>query len=197
MIRWVLAATLIAVAAFMPAAANAADTDDDDEPGAYNNPQKKAQQQPPPGQNYQDDDDDDKAPPPSKKFSGPPPAYKQPGMPPPGKNCVRSEQVRQALTDMGWQDFQGGRQQGDMVVMNARRRNGRQFELTLHRCSGQIVEVRPLEGRPNAGPYAFNRPYDNDRYDRYDGPRGPYGYDDRWRDQPYGYGPRRWWWRDY
>jgi hypothetical protein len=195
MIRWVLAATLLAVAAFMPAAANAAENDDDDDRGTYNDPRKKTPQSPPPGQNYQDDDDDDRPPSQTKKFSGPPPGNKQPGMPGQGKNCVRSEQVRQQLTDMGWQDFQGGRQQGDMVVMNARRGNGRLFELTLHRCTGQIVEARPLEGRPNTGPYAFNRPYD----DRYDAPRprGPYGYDDRWRDSPYGYGPRRWWWRDY
>ena len=44
-----------------------------------------------------------------------------------------------------------------MVTLRARRPNGRLFELTMHRCSGQIVEARPLEPRP-FGPYAFNRP---------------------------------------
>lgn len=201
---WVLLASLLAAAALMPATGHAADTgDDDDAPGTYN---RKA---PPPGYNNRDDDDDDDRPP-AKRYSGPPPMappgynrYSGPPLPPAGMNCARSEQVRQRLTEMGWQDFHGGQQQGDMVVMKARRPSGRLFELTLQRCSGQIVEVRPLEGRP----YAFNndRPPFDDRFgnrpnvERYDypPPRGPYGYEGRYRDGPYAYGgPRRWWWGD-
>lgn len=200
---WVLVASLLAAATMIPAASYAADPgDDDDVPGAY---KRKA---PPPGYNNQYDDDDDDDRPPAKRYSGPPPApppgykYSGPPVPPAGMNCARSEQVRQRLTEMGWQDFHGGQQQGDVVVMKARRPSGRLFELTLQRCSGQIVEVRPLEGRP----YAFNNdrpPYD-DRYNRpnaerydYPPPRGPYGYNDRYRDGPYAYGgPRRWWWND-
>jgi hypothetical protein len=101
---------------------------------------------------------------------------------------------------MGWQDFQGGQQQGDQVSLKARRPSGRLFELTLNRCSGQIVEVRPLEGRPAGGPYAFNRPQYNNNPDTYDAPPppprgGPY-YGDRWREGPYGYGGPRRWYRD-
>jgi hypothetical protein len=196
--RWVLAAGLFAVA-FVPFTANAADPgdDEDDRRGTYNEPRRKGQPPPTPGYNDQDDDDDDR-PPPGKRYSGPPPgappANRYWGPPSSGPNCVRSEQVRQRLTEMGWQDFQDGRPQGEMVMMKARRPSGRQFELTLHRCSGQLVEVRPLEGRPS-GPYAFNnRPYNNP--DAYDAPRGPYGYGDRWRNGPYANGGPRRWWRD-
>jgi hypothetical protein len=183
---WVLAAGLLAAITFVPVAAYAADVFDDDDRSTYKDPRLKTPP-PAPGYNDQDDDDDDRSPP-AKKYSGPPP-YAPPGNNYSGQNCARSEQVRRRLTDSGWQDFHDGHQQGDMVVMKARRPNGRVFELTLHRCSGQIVEVRPLEGRPyGGGPYAFNRRYDNDR--------PPYGYDeDRWPDRPYAYGgPRRWWW---
>ena len=191
---WVLAASLLAAAAMVPmGGAYAADVDDDGDRGAYSGPRGKAPPPPGPGYNNQDDDDDDDRPAP-KKYSAPPP-FAPPGNKYSNQNCVRSGEVRQQLTDSGWQDFHEGHQQGDMVVMKARRPNGRLFELTLHRCSGQVVEVRPLEGRPS-GPYAFNRPY---RYDD-----RPYGYDRRWRDGPYGNGggpygyggPRRWWYGD-
>jgi hypothetical protein len=178
---WVLAVGLLAAAALVPVGAYAADTDDDDDRGAYTGPRGKA---PPPGYSDQDDYDDDDRPAPGKRYSGRPP-YAPPGKYS-GMQCARSEQVRQRLTDSGWQDFHDGNQQGEMVVMKARRPSGRLFELTLHRCSGQVVEVRPLEGRP-FGPYAFNR---QNRYE------GPYGYEDRrWPNRPYAYGgPRRWWW---
>jgi hypothetical protein len=187
---WVLAASLLAAAVFVPMGAYAADVEDDDDNGAYTNPGRK--KLPPPGSGYKDryDDDDDDRPVP-KKFSAPPP-FAPPGNKYSNQNCVRSAEVRQRLADSGWQDFHDGHQQGDMVVMKARRPSGRLFELMLHRCSGQIVEVRPLEARQfgGGGPYAFNRPY---RYE--DRPYG-YGDDRRWRDGPrYGYGgPRRWWW---
>jgi hypothetical protein len=190
---WVLAAGLLAAAALVPTGAYAADVGDDDDGGAYTDPRRKTQPPAAPGYNdrYDDEDDDDRPAP--KNFSGPPPpAYAPPGNKYSNQNCARSGEVRQRLTGMGWQDFHDGHQEGDMVVMKARRPNGREFQLTLARCSGQIVEVRPLDGSPyGGGPYAFNRPY---RYeDR------PYGYDRRWRNDPppypYGYGgPRRWWW---
>jgi hypothetical protein len=190
---WVLAAGLLAAITFVPMAAYAADVDDDDDRGTYNDPRRKT---PPPAPGYNDQDDDDDRPAPGKKYSGPQP-FAPPGNNYSGQNCARSEQVRQRLVDTGWRDFQDGHQQGEMVVMKARRPSGRLFELTLHRCSGQVVEVRPMEGRP-VGPYAFNRPYNYDRppplapY----GPNTPYRYDERWPDRPYGYGggPRRWWW---
>jgi len=168
---WVLAAGLLA-AAFVPAA-SAADMGDDED-GSYNAPRYRV---PPPAYNNRDDDDD-----------GPPPAVRRYSGPPPyGQTCARSEQVQQRLSEGGWRDFHGGQPQGDVVTLQARRPSGRLFELTLHRCTGEIIEARPLEPRP-FGPYAFNRP----PHDSYDSrPR----YDDRWGDDSYAYRDRRWWHR--
>jgi hypothetical protein len=171
---WVLAVGLLA-AAFVPAA-TAADVGDDRE--SYTDPRYRA---PPPAYNDRDDDyDDDDGPPARRKFSGPTR----------GQACVQSEQVRDRLSGMGWRDFHGGQPQGDVVTLRARRPNGRLFELTMHRCSGEIVETRPLEPRP-FGPYAFNRP-ERDFYDAR--PR----YDHGWRGgDNYAYRDRPWWRRGY
>jgi hypothetical protein len=161
---WVLAASLLA-AAFVPAASAADFGDERDE----------SFRGPPPS--YGDRYDDEEGPPAARRYSGPAPY---------GRSCVRSEQVRERLTGMGWRDFQGGQPQGDMVTLQARRPNGRLFELTLHRCSGEIVEARPLEPRP-FGPYAYNR----QPRDFYDDPRY-----DRWGND-YAYRAPRWWHRGY
>jgi len=171
---WVLAVGLLA-AAFVPAA-NAADVGDDRE--SYSDPRYRTA---PPAYNDQDDDDDDdRRPPAARKYSGPAPY---------GQACAKSEQVRAQLSDMGWRDFHGGQPQGDMVTLRARRPNGRLFELTMHRCTGQIVEARPLEPRP-FGPYAYNRP-DRDLHDS-----RPY-YGNRWNGDNYAYRDRPWWRRGY
>jgi hypothetical protein len=123
---------------------------------------------PPPSYRFEDDDDgryDDPRHAP-RRFSGPaapPSAY--------GRTCARSEEVRERLTTFGWRDFHGGQPQGETVLLRARRPNGRLFELTLDRCSGQIVEAQPLEPR-RFGAFAWRE-------------RG-------WYDRPYGYGPRGW-----
>lgn len=166
---WVLAVGLLA-AAFVPAA-SAADMGDDRE--SYSDPRYRS---PPPA--YNDRDDDDDYPPPSRRFSGP--RF--------GHACVQSEQVRQRLSDRGWHDFHAGQQQGEVVTLRARRPSGRLFELTLHRCSGELVEARPLEPRP-FGPFAFNRP----PREYYEGRR----YEDRWDEDAYAYRGRRWWQRGY
>ena len=166
---WVLAVSLLA-AAFVPAA-NAADMGDDRE--SYTDPRYRT---PPPA--YRDQFDDDDYPPP-RRYSGP--AYRQ--------ACIKSDEVRQRLTDRGWHDFHAGQPQGDVVTLRARRPNGRLFELMLHRCSGELVEARPLEPRP-FGPFAFNRP-PRDYYD----PRPRYG--NRWDDDTYAHRGHRWWQRGY
>lgn len=168
---WVLAVGLLA-AAFVPAA-SAADVGDDRDDGAYNDPRYRT---PPQNYNNRDDDYDDDGPPPAaRRFSGPAPY---------AGRCAQSEDVRHRLSRMGWQDFHGGQPQGnDLVTLRARRPNGRLFELTLQRCSGEIVEARPLELRP-FGPYAFNPP----RRDYYEDRRDDFGH---------GYRDRRWWHRGY
>jgi hypothetical protein len=198
---WLLAAGLLAAAA---SPAGAADIYDAPPPprggpygGYYYDPHPKA----PPPSYYDDDDDDDdrfQGPPPAKKYSHvPPPKYAVPPKhvaPPPGKTCVRSEQVRDRLTSQGWQDFHDGQTLDQtLVTLRARRPNGRLFELTLHRCTGEVVEARPLQLRP-FGPYAYRQPYGAYGPWRRGPQLPPYTYeDDAWQERPYAYrGPRRW-----
>ena len=62
----------------------------------------------------------------------------------------------------------------DVVMVQARRPSGRLFDLTIDRCSGEVVDARPVFGpRVEPGAYAY----------------GGYG--------GYGYGPRRFWPRPY
>jgi hypothetical protein len=176
---WVLAASLLA-AAFVPAA-SAADIGDDRHGGyidRYRVPPPAIDRYRPPPPAYRDHDDDDDGPPPVRRYSGQP-----------TPTCARSEEVRERLTDRGWRDFHDGQPQGDVVTLRARRPNGRLFELTLHRCTGEIIEARPLEPRP-FGPFAFNRrPRDFDD----DAP----GSGDRWEHDSYANRSPRWWHRGY
>jgi hypothetical protein len=191
---WVLAACLLAAAVAPPALA--ADMDDGTwhpNGGLYDDDDdlRYPHEAPP---HYNDDDDDDDGLRPPKKYSddnGRPPPKKHADVPPPhdGK-CVRSEHVRERLTGMGWHDFHAGQPVSETeVTLRARLRSGRLFELTLHRCSGLIVDARALEPRRN-GPYAFKGPVEEPH-----GPWGrrPYGYDRPWFERPYAYRwPRRW-----
>src|SRR5262245_27655993 len=76
-----------------------------------------------------------------------------------GAACVPREVIRERLTRHGWQDFHDGALQGEVAVVRARRPSGRLFELTIERCSGEIVSAYPLESRVY-GPYAYGpRPW--------------------------------------
>jgi hypothetical protein len=204
--RWLLAAGLIAAAAASPALA--ADIDGVPPPpprsgpygapysGPYGSPYddpRYTPKAPPPSSYYDDDDDRYDGRPPAQKYSYAPPKY---AAPPRANTCVRSEEVRDRLTGQGWRDFHDGKPVSEgLVTLRARRPSGRLFELTLHRCSGEILEARPLELRP-FGPYAYRQPY---------GPYGPWRWgpatapnaygDNGWQERPYAdRGPRRWGW---
>jgi hypothetical protein len=202
---WLLAAGLLAAAAVLPA--QAADLDGEEPPppngwphsGPYGGPSyaDPGYRRPtPPPSAYRDDDDDDddrySAVPGPRKYSNVPPRY---APSPPTKPCVRSEQVRDRLSGEGWQDFHDGKPASDgLVVMRARRPSGRLFELTLHRCSGEVVEVRPLESR-SSGPYAYRRPDGPYRPWRWGPERAPYAQDndDGWEERSYAQrGQQRW-----
>jgi hypothetical protein len=183
---WVLWACLLGAAAASPALA--ADIDDGSAPpqGGYyddqRNPPKVLPRRDDEDEDEGDDDIDDRRPP--NRYTGVPP-------PPPYGKCVRSEQVREQLTEMGWRDFHAGQPvNGQVVTLRARRPNGRLFELTLDRCSGHIVQAQALEPRP-LGPYAYKAPYERPYERPYYG--RPYNYGNPWFDRPYAYRwPRRW-----
>jgi len=227
---WLLAAGLLAAAAALPthmSPAQAADIDGVPPPprsgpygGHYDDPRYAPKA--PPSQYYEEDDDEGPngvppaqkygyTPPPNYGAPSPPPRYGAPpppskyAAPPPGKSCVRSEHVRDRLSGEGWRDFHDGKPVNDgLVTLRARRPNGRLFELTLHRCSGELLEARPLQLRP-FGPYAYQQPHGQQPHGQQPygpygpwgwGPRAaPYGYqgDDSWEERSYAQrGPRRW-----
>jgi hypothetical protein len=205
--RWLLAAGLIAAAAASPALA--ADIDGVPPPpgsgpyyggpyggpysGPYGGDPRYTPQRPPP-QSYDDDDDDDRddrAPP--RRYSYAPPRHQAP---PPARHCVRSEDVRDRLTREGWRDFHDGKPVSDVLVtLRARQPNGRLFELTLQRCTGELLNARALELKP-FGPYAYRQPYGPYGPWRWGAPTAPYAYEDEgWQDRPYAERsppPRRW-----
>ncbi len=106
---------------------------------------------------YREEDDYDRGYAPSpRRYS-----YVEPAPPPyAGGRCAPRELVKEQLYRDGWRDFHDGDPRGAFATVRARRPNGRLFELTLERCSGQVVRAEPLEGRA-FGPYAAPGPYAN------------------------------------
>jgi hypothetical protein len=167
---WVLAAGLLAAA--MSGQAMAADLDDggpgpDRYGSAYDDPRyadmyrypdarQPVPREPVYGNRYYDDRDDNYADPRRYSYAEPPRPYRG--------GCVPREQIKYRLKDQGWHDFRDPEIRGEVATLIARRPSGRPFELTLDRCSGEIVNVRSVEG-PH-GPYAYGGPGPR-RWDRY------------------------------
>ncbi len=112
--------------------------------------------------------------PPPERYAGPPEDVVPPYPPPPSANgkgfaepprvvphyayreprCVPRRVVRRRLRAQGWYDFHKFRPRGPIMLVRARRAPGRPFKLAIDRCSGEIVEARPLRRR-RLGPFAF------------------------------------------
>lgn len=165
---WVLAVGLLAAAT--SGQAMAADLDDgpyDRNGSAYDDPRYAdiyrypEERQPVPrapvyGNRYDDDDRDAYRAPPRYTYAEPR-SYRG--------ACVPREQIKYRLKEHGWHDFREPEIRGEIATVLARRPSGHQFELTLDRCSGEIVNVQRLD-RPY-GPYAYGnaqRRWDRDRY---------------------------------
>ena len=59
--------------------------------------------------------------------------------------CVSRRVVRRRLRREGWYRFRGLQVRGRVVLVSARRRpTGRWFDLAVDRCSGEILDARPL-----------------------------------------------------
>ncbi|MGE0626668.1 MAG: hypothetical protein AB7O43_02505 [Hyphomicrobiaceae bacterium] len=74
--------------------------------------------------------------------------------------CLPREEIRDRLESRGWNDFRDVALEEDVAILNARSRGGRWFELSLDRCSGDVVNARPLSRRSAdaRGPWR-DRPY--------------------------------------
>lgn len=72
--------------------------------------------------------------------------------------CLPRAEIKERLLRSGWHDFHDGDVRGEVATVRARRPSGRLFDLVIDRCSGEIVDARPLEPR-RYGPFAHGGPY--------------------------------------
>lgn len=74
-------------------------------------------------------------------------------------DCVPREFVREELRADGWSDLHDPQLRGSVVVVGARRvGSGRPFELTIDRCSGDVISAVPLAPKRRA----YLRPFNED-----------------------------------
>lgn len=67
-------------------------------------------------------------------------------------DCLPRHVIRDKLSSRGWQDFHDPQVMGNVVHIRARRPNGRLFDLTLDRCSGEIVNAQLIDDRSAYAP---------------------------------------------
>lgn len=94
--------------------------------------------------------------------------------------CLPHHVINDRLQGRGWHDFHGFQVQGNVTHVRARRPSGRLFELTVDRCSGEILETQLVDARRaeiQPPPYQGGYP----------GYQGGYQGDWRYRDNRYGY----------
>jgi hypothetical protein len=119
----------------------------------YEPPYEGYSEGPPPPDRYADVPDDFEPP-------YPPPAYA-------GRDrCVPREVARDRLRAAGWRGFHAVEPRDSVVLVKARRPSGRMFDLTIDRCSGEVVDAKPIYGYgPRYGGFAggprryWDRPY--------------------------------------
>jgi hypothetical protein len=129
--RLAAASALAASIAFFALPATGADL--------YEPPYDEYGQGPPPRDRYADVPED---------FEPPyPPAYAERG-------CIPREEARDRLRAAGWRGFHAVQPHDNVVLVKASRPSGRMFDLTIDRCSGEVVDARPIYGR-RYGSYAF------------------------------------------
>jgi hypothetical protein len=161
--NWILVVSLLAATGAASASAKAADLDEGPPPDRYGSVYEDPR--------YADIYRRPEYRQPERPFAGTPPlpyagpplprdrVYRDDEEPPPYGQCVPRDVIRDRLTRHGWHDFHDGALRGNVAVVRARRPSGRLFELTIERCSGEIVSAYPLEGRV-FGPFAYGpRPW--------------------------------------
>ena len=178
---WVLAASLLAAAA-TTTTGWAADLDEGPPPdryGAYEDPRYTdmyARPQPPPAylpppryapavppgyvhRDYGDDYDRnrDYADDYDRDDYRRPYAYSTP--PDYGRACTPREVIRERLLREGWHHFRDAEERGEFATIIARRPDGQPFALTVDRCSGEIVNARPLGEHGHFAYGPRDRPY--------------------------------------
>jgi len=100
-------------------------------------------------------------PPPRDRYAAVPDDFEPPYPEYGDRGCVPRELARDRLRASGWYDFHAVEPRGEVVLVKARRGGDRLYDLTIDRCSGQIVDARPIF---RGGPYAYGPP--RRHYDR-------------------------------
>jgi hypothetical protein len=91
----------------------------------------------------------------------PPPVYREehyvppPPAPPPRRyghdvrpsGCTPQHVIRDRLESRGWHDFHDPQVRGDVVHIRARRHSGREFDLTVDRCTGEVLGAELIDRR--------------------------------------------------
>lgn len=82
-----------------------------------------------------------------------------PSAPPPYRHdgryageCVPRDAIRLRLESRGWHDFHDAQPMGNVVHIRARRPSGRLFDLTLDRCSGEVLAAEAIDHRAAQAP---------------------------------------------
>lgn len=93
------------------------------------------------------------APPPPAYYGGPAPRH---GQAPP--DCLPRHVIRQRLEARGWHDFHDAQVSGNVAHTRARHRNGGMFDVTVDRCSGEILQAEAIDNRHAYAPPAYAPP---------------------------------------
>jgi hypothetical protein len=103
--------------------------------------------------------------PPAPYYAGPPPRVYDgyAGRP----DCLPRHVISSRLESRGWLDLHDLQVSGDVAHARARRPNGRIFDLTVDRCTGEVLQADLIDGRQAYAP-GYPPPQDyryrNDRY---------------------------------
>ncbi len=93
------------------------------------------------------------APPPPAYYGGPAPRHGQAL-----SDCLPRQVIRQRLEARGWHDFHDAQVSGDVAHTRARHRNGGLFDVTVDRCSGEILQAEAIDNRHAYAPPAYAPP---------------------------------------
>jgi hypothetical protein len=97
---------------------------------------------------------------PPQHYAPPPPAYYGPaprfGHAPP--DCLPRHLIRQKLEGRGWRDFHDVQVSGNVAHTRARRPHGGLFDLTVDRCTGEVLQAEAIQDRHAYAPPAYAPP---------------------------------------
>ncbi len=172
----VAAAALLGLAGTAPA--QAADLDHGFPPGSpyedrrYSDIYRHPAPPPPPAPRYSQPY---YAPPPvyreEQRYAPPPPPYAEPRYRNDGRvagDCLPRHVIRERLESRGWHDFHDPQVAGNVAHIRARRANGQVFDLTVDRCTGQVLQAEGIDHRSAEAPQPQPQwRYRDDRYRQY------------------------------